>query len=120
MKNFTKRAVSSKQNMKKHYLDHAVNFYADYRSAKNKEWEALFGFWPTQGLSVSYRGKKKYTLVLATALKRWSWRNPTFLPGDEILCQLHDQVILVNMRTRQVGFLVKGHAPVAVYGDLKK
>ena len=48
----------------------------------------------------------------------WYATQPTMLPGDLVVCQFGDQILLIDLQRRRVGLLAMGHSPVV--GILKQ
>lgn len=52
------------------------------------------------------------SIGLETPLIAWYPRLPTILPGDQVVCQFGDQILLLDLNRRRVGLLAMGHSPV--------
>lgn len=98
----------------------------DLRPKNQREWTAEVGFWANEGITVR-RGaapqfwdkQPVYTLAFETPFEQWFCRNATVLPNDQVVYQLginksNSQIVILNMRTRQLGFLVMGQGPVVL------
>jgi hypothetical protein len=97
----------------------------DLRPAIERDWDVE----TTQlGWAVIY-AKRTYTgellrLSLETPFLMWSGRSATVLPGDKVVFQLidlgshlPDQLILLDLRARKLGFLTYGRGPVVLLPD---
>ncbi len=82
-------------------------------------------FWADDGLSVykaigenSGYAPPVYFLGFDTPLAHWFCRNATVMPGDLVVFQLgiddDSQVVVLDLHTRQLGFLAMGHGPVVM------
>jgi hypothetical protein len=58
----------------------------------------------------------RYHLALATPVLSWTCDSPTILPTGQVLFQLEDQIVILDVETRRLGFLVMGRGPVVVPG----
>lgn len=89
----------------------------DYRSPNEREWTAVAGVWAYNGLEVYYRKQQQYALGMETPFLVWFTRRATCLPGDYVVFQLDDYVLILHMPTRRLGFLATGRSPLVVMLD---
>ena len=83
-----------------------------------EEWDAWLGFWASQGVQLTHRNSGRETvLAMETPWLAWEPRNATMLPGDQLLFQLDDQIVVLDLPTRKLGLLVRGSGPVVCVTD---
>jgi hypothetical protein len=76
-------------------------------------WEVRVGFWPIEGL-IATKGKTKKQLALELPFLKWYSRSPSVLPGDQVVYQLGDQIVLLDLNQDLIGVITRGHSPVIV------
>ncbi len=70
------------------------------------------GFWAAEGLW--YGGDR---IALETPFVRWLPRWPTVLPGEQVVYQLGDQIVLFDIPQRKLGLVAFGRGPLVTAGD---
>ncbi len=87
----------------------------DLRLAGADELSVRAGFWPAEGLVVGkgdlYTGR---CFAMETPVTNWVTRSPTLLPHDQVVYQLGDQIVLLDLNTRQIGLITRGTSPVVI------
>ena len=53
-------------------------------------------------------------LALDTPLVQWWSGYATVLPGDQVVYQLEDQIVLLDLPTRRIAMLTRGRSPVVI------
>jgi hypothetical protein len=87
----------------------------DLRAADDRAWRAFCGLWPHEGMWLEdTQTKNRVRLALATPFVRWSARNGTILPGDQVVFQWGDQICLFERDTARLGLVTNGRGPVVV------
>jgi hypothetical protein len=87
----------------------------DLRPAEQKDLTVQAGFWAAEGLSVRDKtGKNVLSVALETPFIAWYPRNVTVLPGDQVVYQLDDRIVLLDIRKRKIGLLTTGRGPTVV------
>jgi hypothetical protein len=88
---------------------------ADLRGGARSDWDVETGFWPVEGLQAwNQRTKEKLNAALETPFMFWPSRNATVLPGDQVVYQLGDQIVVLDLRTRRIGLVARGRGPVVI------
>jgi hypothetical protein len=57
---------------------------------------------------------EKLNAALETPFVIWPSRNATVLPGDQVVYQLGDQIVVLDLRTRRIGLVARGRGPVVI------
>lgn len=99
--------------------DYYWSFHDVLKLENNKsKYDAEVGFWALEGLLI-YDGEKKDNLMLQinfeTPFLQWQIRNVNLLPNEQIVCQLGDQVVLIDIEERKIGMLAWGYGAVVGY-----
>lgn len=87
----------------------------DFRPPDMRDWDVSTGTWAIAGL----RGENKKTgkslwIALETPFLMWPISNATILPEDQVICQVGNQIVLVDLTTRRIGLITFGTSPVVV------
>ena len=89
----------------------------DLRTKENRLWNAASGHWPSEGLR-AFNSKTGETIRIALEtpfIKDWWSRNVTILPGDQLVYQLGEHVVLLDLTSRKLGLVTMGRGPVVVF-----
>ncbi len=87
----------------------------DLRLENERDWEVRTGDWAADGLSaVNKKSGKKVWFALETPLLQWRFSNANLLPGDQVICQLGTQIVLIDLNTRRIGLIAIGVSPVVM------
>ncbi len=91
--------------------------YLDQSPSRN--WRVqVYADWPDNGLrALKARTGERLHLAMATPLLRWTSSNATMLPGDQVVYQLGDQIVLLDLNERKLGLITLGRGPVVVQGE---
>jgi hypothetical protein len=88
---------------------------ADLRAENERDWDVRTGFWAGDGLTaVNVKAGKKLWFALETPLVAWPFGKPSILPGDQVICQLGRQIVLVDLNTSRIALIAWGSSPVVV------
>jgi hypothetical protein len=90
----------------------------DFRTDQERNW--IIRGWPyaIEGLTAdSKSGGQRISLALETPFINWPVTNVTILPGDQVICQLGDQIVVVDLETRRIGLITRGISPVVICND---
>ena len=79
----------------------------------NSEWTVYTGDWAIQGLRAEKGGTVK-RLALELPFLNWYSRFPTVVPGDQIVYQLGNQIVLLDLNADKIGLITMGHSPVVI------
>jgi len=86
---------------------------ADLRDPANRNWKVVTGFWPIEGLRAENKETRESVWVaLETPFLWWQTCYATVLPGDRVVYQLGDQVVLLDLNLRKIGLIALGRGPV--------
>ncbi len=89
----------------------------DLRDKSMRAWTCQAGFWAAEGLSIEHDEKRMYRLALEipfTGPFSWACRNTVILPEDQAVFQVADQILVLDLPSRKLGFLTMGRGPVVV------
>jgi len=90
----------------------------DLRPSQAQEWTALGRFWAAEGIVVMCGKQRVHRLAYESPLSggpfAWTVRNVVLLPGDQALFQVKDQLLLLDLKSKKLGFLCMGRGPVVV------
>jgi hypothetical protein len=56
-------------------------------------------------------------IALETPFATWRSRCPTFMPHDQLIFEMSGEIMVLDLNTRQLGFIAYGHSPVVVAPD---
>ncbi len=85
----------------------------DLTPKAQRQWRGRYDFWATGGLQLEeIRTGERFDLGLETPFLAWTARQPTILPGNQIIYQFGPQIVLFDIATRQMAFVAKGRQPV--------
>ncbi len=87
----------------------------DFRPEGQRQWEVRTGDWAGDGLTAWNTATDEFlSVALETPFLSWYARNAAILPGDQVVYQLDDQIVLLDIRSRKMGLLATGRGPVVV------
>ncbi len=89
----------------------------DYRPQNQREWTVWVLPWAEEGMRVYHGGSEEYSVAMGTPVLYWRVRAATCLPGDHVVFQLDDYILILHMPTRRLGFLAAGRSPLVVVPD---
>lgn len=89
----------------------------DYRPQNQREWSVWVLPWAEEGIRVYHRGSEEYSVAMGTPVLYWRVRAATCLPGDYVVFQLGDYILILHMPTRRLGLLAAGRSPLVVMPD---
>jgi len=93
----------------------AINFFdaLDLRSKNDRDWSVAAGGWAIEGLrGTNKKTKKSFWVALEAPFLAWSTSNATVLPGQQVVCQIGNQIILFDINTSKIGLITFGRSPV--------
>ncbi|MBI3920734.1 MAG: hypothetical protein HY318_04885 [Armatimonadetes bacterium] len=87
----------------------------DLRGETEPDWRAGVTLWPDSAL-VAENAKTGATLRVALETPFLTWRvsGASLLPGDQVVMEFGDQVVLLDLNQRKIGLIAVGRSPVAV------
>jgi hypothetical protein len=100
--------------------DRQTKFYewglpVDLRGEGKHDWDVETGIWPLYGLHAGNSAtRENFKLALETPFSSWPSRSATILPGDQVVYEVGEQVVLLDLATKRMQFLARGRNPVAV------
>jgi len=91
----------------------------DLRAPDTGNWDVCADRFSWYGLMVKSRAnpvadRDALHLGLETPFFAWVSRCPNVLPSGQVIYQLADQIVLVDLDRRLIGFLVRGTGPLAI------
>lgn len=92
----------------------------DLRPPEDRAWTCEASNWAGEGLGVNHGQERAYSLAMETPISRyggWEVRNDIIMPGDQVIFQAADQILVLDMPSRQLGFLTMGRGPVVALPD---
>jgi len=90
----------------------------DFRPEGQKQWEVRTGDWAADGLTAWNTATDEFlSVALETPFMSWYARNAAILPGDQVVYQLDDQIVILDIRKRRMGLLATGRGPVVVMDE---
>jgi hypothetical protein len=85
----------------------------DLRPENDRNWKVDIAFWPTVGVSGENKKTGKFLSAgLETPFLAWESRYGTVLPGDEVVYQLGNQIVILDLNQRKIGLIAMGRGPV--------
>jgi len=86
----------------------------DLREAEDRDWVVWNEFW-AKGLHLRNRRiDQQYHLAFETPLVSWLVQNVWILPGDYVVFQIGDQIVLLDVEGRRMRLLARGMGPAVV------
>ena len=81
-------------------------------------WQVKAGPWSPGALSAKNQktGETIY-ISLDTPVAQWRSRAPSLLPGDMVVYQLENQIVLLDLNSKRIGLIAMGWSPVVVLDD---
>lgn len=77
------------------------------------EWKVETGSWALEGLwATRWETEKRFALELP--FLNWYSRFPTILPGNQVIYQLGDQIVLLDLNADKIGVITRGYSPLVV------
>ena len=88
----------------------------DLRVEEHPEWTVHAGFWAAEGVyAENKQEEQKLRVALETPFMMWHSRGASILPGDQVVYQLGNQIVLLDLNLRKIGLLHLGCGPVVVF-----
>src|SRR5262249_14416791 len=79
------------------------------------QWYGEVKPWAPDTLIIHRGGNEMYRLSMTSPLQReWMFHNPVPLSDDQLLFQTRDQLLILDMPTKRLGFLTMGRGPVVI------
>jgi len=67
------------------------------------------------GLTITdSKSNKAIRLMIQTPLLIWRIKSITILPGDQLVCELSGQIVIMDLRKKKMGLLALGLSPVVI------
>ncbi|MDO8304146.1 MAG: hypothetical protein Q7T18_13000, partial [Sedimentisphaerales bacterium] len=86
--------------------------YTDFRDPNQRAWKPSLS-WPWHGLILhNETSKKQWVIKFETPFLAWVIQSPIFLPGDFVIFQLGDQIVLLDINNRKIRLITLGRGPV--------
>lgn len=79
----------------------------------NSEWTVHTGYWAFEGLRAE-KGDTHKWLALELPFLYWYSRFATVVPGDQVVYQLGNQVVLLDLNADKIGLITMGYGPVVI------
>jgi len=100
-------------------MDSWFNFgVVDYRETDKRQWKVRAGFWAIEGfLAENEKEGKSFYIALETPFVQWYIRNVTILPGDQVVFQMGDQIVLLDIESHKMGLVTKGRGPLVSFDE---
>lgn len=90
----------------------------DLRPENQRSWKVWTGFWAIEGLSARNKEtEERLHIALETPFIQWYARNATVLPGNQVVFQLDEQIVLFDLTTRKIGLVTMGRGPIVILED---
>ena len=88
----------------------------DFRLPSERGWDIETSIEGVQGLKGENKTTgKSFWIALGTPFLSWPILKASILPGDQVICQLGDnQIVLIDLNTRHIGLITFGRGPVVV------
>lgn len=91
---------------------------SDLRPEQQRTWRFWTDFWAADGLQAyNKKTEERLHIALETPFIQWFARNATVLPGDQVVFQLDEQIVLFDLSTRKIGLVTMGRGPIVVLED---
>jgi len=91
---------------------------ADLRPPSDRDWDVRTGFWPVEGLRATKAGTgERLHLALETPFVSFSMNNATVLPGNKVIFEGGNQILILDIEKRVIGLLAYGRSPVVAVGN---
>lgn len=108
------RPVVSEERILKNFARHAVQgMSGDLRPLNQRHWQIEIGHWSAEGI---YAHKdetgEKFWLAMETPLISWFPHPGTLLPGEQMIYQLGNMILMVDFNTRQLALVAMGRGPM--------
>lgn len=85
---------------------------SDFRRRVDGNAEVQTGFWASEGLAMRYADGTRLRFALETPFMAWPVRSATVLPEDQVVFQAGDQILILDLRTREIARIARGTSPI--------
>ena len=107
--------LTSREEYSKHLEEQNDFGVLDLRPDQHQDWKVSKLNWAYDGISAQNKTTGSLLRVaLDTPYLRWPPRFATVLPGDLVVYQLGDQIVVLDLNARKLGLLALGRGPVAI------
>lgn len=87
----------------------------DLQPTSAPHWKVSTGGWAAEGLHATHDSTHQNVHVaLETPFLSWFSTNASVLPGDLVVYQLGDQIVLLDLTARRIALLARGRSPLVV------
>ena len=90
-----------------------IRLVTDLRSEAARDWEIWTGYW-TGIEAKNKRTGYRLHIAIETPFFVWPARNITILPGNQVVFQLGEQIVICDLNSRKLGVITLGRDPVVV------
>lgn len=85
----------------------------DLRLPDMRKWKVSIDFWAYEGVWAENKTSGKTLVIgLDTPFVEWKSRYATILPGDQVVYQLGEQIVILDLNSRKIGLIAYGRSPV--------
>jgi len=85
----------------------------DYRAEADRDWNVTLQWWMGLWADNQQTGEA-FRVCLDTALRTWGVSYGTVLPGDQVIFEMADRILLLDLNTRRLGMITRGSYPLVV------
>ena len=110
---FASKSSIKVRGRKESYGDLPSGSVDDVATLANSEWTVHTGYWAFEGLRAE-KGDTRKWLALELPFLHWYSRFATVLPGDQIVYQLGNQIVLLDLNADKIGLITMGYGPVVI------
>lgn len=85
----------------------------DFRPSPDTGWKVRMGFWAAEGL-VAVQDREWLRVAVEVPTIEWPVRFATVLPGDQVVFQLGERIVMLDLQDRKLAPLTEGVSPVVI------
>jgi len=87
----------------------------DLRPGTRESWAVWTGFWPIEGMWAQNKvTERTFSVAFETPFASWPLRNVHVLPGNLVVFQAGEQVLVLHLDTRKLALLARGRGPLVI------
>jgi hypothetical protein len=87
---------------------------ADFRAGHERDWQVRTKVKDPDLYAENKKAGKDWRISLDTPFLSWGMLAAAILPGDQLVCNIGNQIAAIDLNTRRIGLIALGYSPVVI------